>query len=214
MSFLVALSFLISTWYFGSDIYLRQSPKIVHSQIQLDHFPMTNLSNETFFYAFALKHWSELFDDPTYIEYGLTHIIETFDKKTGKDTYKEQHYPAYKCNSTHAPEHAIKAYDLDTFYCADIKNFKFGGVSGEKNVAYLRYEINKCQNKTWKKFKCKTKEEINRKLTNLYLNTYTFIPLVNIKNYSHPVQGSYNWEAKSLRSFIRSGMYYYKKYFG
>ncbi len=56
LSILVYLAFVISTWYFGQDIYKRQSPKILHKTKQLPKVPYVNLTTTNFFFSLRIAY--------------------------------------------------------------------------------------------------------------------------------------------------------------
>ncbi len=54
LTIIIAIGYVVLTWYFGQDIYLRVSPKFIKIDKVLDEFPRIQFNNSINFFGFGL----------------------------------------------------------------------------------------------------------------------------------------------------------------
>ncbi len=217
LSLLVNTAFLISIWYFGQDIYLRESPKILKKSQQHSKTPLSEVTPKIFFFAFRVSKQGKqphIIDDFSLIEYDFYHS-GIYKNEKGEHSYKNHHLPVSRCNTSHVSEQALKDFKLDEYYCANLRNLSLGGSVYTENLKYLKYKIQMCSKKTEKKHNitCKSREEFFKFMENTYIDYIMIQELIDEKNFKHPIKFSYNFKYQSSKEFLMSSLYFYKAFY-
>ncbi len=212
LTILVYLGFLVATWYFGQDIYLRQSPNVVKKQDQLKSYPFIKLNKDNFFFALRISANNKPLFDPTIMEIEMDYL--RYIREKGVIRFYKKSFSGERCDTRHISAEPLKRHGLNNYFCSNITGLKFGGSYDNGDLHLVSYTIHRCRNKTAEKkgYKCKSREEINKILSDSgYLNIYIFKALVNPHNFIEPVKLSYNYNFKSLRSFNLDENHLYTK---
>jgi len=193
---LLLLSTLTLIWYFGQDIYLRQSPTYQSKTLFKNETPMIDLNTTNFFFSIRIEDDNGYaVDNRKYFDYFM--YYDYYQNSKGIYTsIKSIRERLVLCNTTHLNNDTlIKKLGLDTYYCYDIKGLKFGGDWQEAYIANPNWVIKRCNQDTEKFYNltCATPEEQKNFYKRLYVDFYTFETNVNPKNYENPVEYFYKY---------------------
>ncbi len=188
-SLITITSYVALGWYFGQDLWKRESPNFITRTKFLDDFPLIEKHNihHTFL---ALKVSSNVGKQKEYFDYVLRVNKQVWDPKRKTLIPKSYKKNLVKCNENHAHLAKIKKYNLDTYYCADYKDKMFGGPDKNGTKAHLTFEIHMCNNRTASNFnvKCKSLDHIIDyfRFRSPIMSIYHGLNLINPANFSKP----------------------------
>ncbi len=198
MSFLMACSTLILTWYFGQDIYQRKKPIFIIKSDRYPEHPFYNLTNENFFFGISIidVKGKPLLDKKYYyavLMYNSYHI----DKEKGENVVKKSERKILdRCDTTFVSKKDFDRFHLGNYYCGNFDNMNVGGVWYMNNeLGDVSIDIKKCDSFIEKKYnlKCATNEEIRERYSSpLYITTYKRKNLIDPRNYLKPVRYTFD----------------------
>jgi len=191
------------SWYFGDDIYLRQSPYLLVENTITKDFPIIQVNNSNFFIAMKIDDDDgNVFYDPrffTYHTYYTTYRLSNDSLKLWvEDTSLSGEFDQEICNTKHIDRKTLYKERLDNYFCSNLNNINLGGNWNADVVYSLKGFIQMCNSDTEKKYNitCATKEELNEKKSgSLYVTSITFKNLLNSKNLTNPIDRYYTYNS-------------------
>ena len=85
ISLLTILANIVCFWYFGQDLYYRESPAYLVKKENLDHYSSQLLNNSNFFFAVAIQDVNNIpIDDRSYFSHEFT--LYQFERNISKQT--------------------------------------------------------------------------------------------------------------------------------
>jgi len=200
VTLILGLTTLVLTWYFGQDIYLKESPYYLSKTAYKNSTPIMDVNTSNFFFAYHIEDASGIpFYNESFFHYNFYYEYYKMDIATGKlkvlDTVEAE---PVKCNTEHIDNKTL--YEkFTTFYCMNINEYKFGGDWRESNIAILYYYIDKCLPE-WaepRNVTCANQAEFED-LGSLYLGYYTFQNLLDPENFTNPINKIYSYNFQGL----------------
>jgi len=214
LSLIQVIGFLILLWYYGQDIYLRQSPSMLISSSSLDKFPIYELDSTIFNFGFRVEDvLGNFIDDPRIFTYDLIYRRFEVTESGGFIVKKQWKKDMEKCSTKHFDNFTLYNERLYNYYCIE-NNYTIGGDWGATEINLPTFLIRRCNNETELKhnIKCKTDDEVNKIYNNLfYVDLYLQKNLVNPQNYTDPIKPTYTYKYKQLDIFNKNALN--KKFF-
>jgi len=203
LSILQVIGFIVLLWYYGQDIYLRESPSVIVSSTLLDKFPMVELDSTTFNFGYRMEDVDgNLIDDPSEFTYDA--MFRSFvSGSNGFELKEEWTKDMERCSIKHFDNYTLYNDKLFNYYCLE-NNYTIGGDWGSDSINIPTYFIRRCNSKTEKKFNitCMTDEELKKKYNGLfYVDLYLQKNLVNPHKYENPIKPTFTYSFKQLDIF-------------
>jgi len=215
LSLFQAIGFLVLLWYFGQDIYLRESPSMIVSSSLIDKFPMYDIDSTTFNFGFRVEDvLGNFLDDPREFTYDLIYRKFEVTESGGFEVTKQWNKDLEKCSTKHFDNFTLYNERLYNYFCIE-NNYTIGGDWGASEIQVPTFLIRRCSIETELKYniKCKTDDEIKHDHSNLfYVDLYLQKNLINPHNFSDPIKSSYSYGYKQIDIFnsdvLKQEIYY------
>ena len=200
LSIIQAIGFLILLWYYGKDIYERQSPTVIISDSVIDYYPKVTVNSNMFKFAFRVEdYYGNTIDDPSIFYYDF--LFESFVDSGNGTFYREKRYniTTEPCTTKHFEKDTLDLLHIDHYRCIE-NNYTFGGNWGTTFVMTPQFFVRRCDNETERKYNvtCKTDKEVVDKYPMMWLNTYHQKNLMNSSRYENAIEPFYIYTEKQL----------------
>jgi len=204
----LAIISLVSCWYFGQDLYLRQSPKYFAKQTHLNSYPVKFLNSSEMFFALAIKDENnDPIEDKSYFVHNFNYIQWIKDNETKKMVKYKTTEQMEKCSTKHIDEYHLNKYELSTYFCHSFSNLKVGGDYHADAQYIIEYSIDRCNYDISQAYNVTCKEHDD--VLDMYRD-YSHIDiimkktLVDPNNFTYPLQDDYvykyeNYDLNSLK---------------
>ena len=211
---MLGMSTIVLAWYFGKDIYLKESPYYLSKTAYKNNTPMIDLNYSNFFFALHVEDEQgrpvlneSLFHYMFYYEY---YKIDTVLGTT--EVLKATQNDCEKCNTDHIDNETLYSKGLNNYYCSNLNGYKLGGNWREPNIAIIYYYLERCTQE-WAEplnITCASQEDFDN-LGNLYLSYYVFQNLLDPANYEDPLKKiySYNFQGLDIGNVYPQYKFYY-----
>ena len=174
-------------------MFSHSSFSIVTNSIYREELAEINLKNFPFMYGIYRDGKIQYFDH-SYVNVTLDRNVHIPIKDDNNHTIlKRISYPIIleKCNAIHFQNNfdLFKPYDYEKYLCPKIgQNLTFKGRYGDQVKGYdiLEMHISKCNNESFFN-KCKSNEEIEKYVTDIYVSLIYLSNTINHENFSYPV---------------------------
>lgn len=184
--------FLLGFFFFKSDFFVKQKPKIVLETSSLSTPSIIKYENRLF--AFSIRDLEgHIFSDPSYFFFKVQSVSQFQETKNGSlvtnTQISEKTFHICRENDTASYNDYLLLKDS---FCLDEDHFVLAGSKGELNTTSFQVLVYMCQNSTKNGYTCKSPTEINnffiqKNLNLLYVNT-----LFQANNYNNPILLKYN----------------------
>ena len=201
---------IVTSFLFGKDFYLRETPRIVLEKILTDTFSNVVLKPSNFIFAFRIEDGDSNYLENVFFKMELQYLNYTKDEN--KEFQLEKHViNGYKrCDEiTIEDKNFSKNKNLTQYYCIDLlNNTEFGGSWNSDSVSYFILTFSNFPENP------NNKDEINDFITNDYIyvsmfyQEYYFVP----SDQTDPLKLRYNnyffqttpYSGKTDRFYFRS----------
>ena len=183
--------FLLGYFFFQSDFFVKQKPKIV---LDTSSFSTTFMKYENRLFAFSIRDLEgHIFSDPSYFYFKVQSVSQFQETKNGSlvtnTQISEKTFHICRENDTVSYDEYLL---LKGSFCLNENHFFLIGSKGELNTTSFQVLLYMCQNSTKNGDICKSPTEINnffiqKNLNLLYMNT-----LFQPNNYDNPILMKYN----------------------
>ena len=197
ISLFAILANLVCFWYFGQDLWYRESPAYLVKKENLDHYSSQLLNNSNFFFAIAIQDANnDPIDDRSYFSHEFTYYQFERDTTTGKmvSKYKET-FDLEKCTSKHIDTSYI-TNDISGYYCKTL-NYTVGGEFESEDFFYLmRFAVQRCSRRVEIKYgiKCRTDAEVLEKYRDsTHIASFIQKPIIDPTSYLSPIKSNYEY---------------------
>lgn len=130
LSIIATLFLALAISSFGKDFFNRTNPNTSISTGSPKDYPLYNLSNKNFSFAFRLEDWDAnqyIQDDTLYIDVFYSYMLLNKTSKLWNQIIWER-VPQKKCNKDmFSDEVFTKSADLNNLFCFDLENKTLGG---------------------------------------------------------------------------------------
>ena len=201
------LAFLIAS-ILMSDMFNKTNPKVLTQDLQITPRPSIIFAKENFTLAVGVADDNNAFYmDETVFSFVLniySHNLSTTTqaefvmKKCLREDYRED--PS-----------EFDRLSLNGSFCIGNESLKLSGFWDETQIEYFWIELRTCQNSTNSPIVCKSKEEINNFLTNLYVEVILTNHNIDISNYFSPLTRSFKMYYQRLERTLTKTMNLYIK---
>jgi len=216
ISLFAILANLICFWYFGQDLWYRESPAYLVKKENLDNYSSQLLNNSNFFAAIAIQNANnDPIDDRSYFSHEFTYYQFQRDNITGKmvNKYKET-FDLEKCTSKHINLSYI-SNDISGYYCMTLNHTVGGDFEGENFYYLMRFAVQRCSSRVEKKFgiKCKTDAEVLKQYRDgTKIASFIQKPIIDPTHYEDPIKRNYEYryENYDIRT-IKENRFFYSR---
>ena len=195
LSIIMTLSTFGLFFYFGSDLYYKDSPWVIEKMDYLDYPPLIqnhNISNT--FVSFRMI--GPAYDNVRFFEHLVVYYYEYIDDKGVKQA-KQTSGLTHKCTTDDIDIDTLTRNSLDGYYCIDHPDTTFGGfdINGEFHSPSLIVKF--CDRDTEKRYNitCATLDERKKAIQTfkgkVFLNIVYQGNLVHHTNLTYPYRRKY-----------------------
>jgi len=193
--FIIILS-SIMIFYLGIEIIQKKEPIVLNSNIQNKDFGPYDIlfkSQIQFLIGLEFANFTYYYDESIYTVSAEESTVE-YQEINGTTTQilKTRPIRLRKCSEIYTNsdvEEDNLNIPLDLFVCVDPEEkAQIQGFWGSRISKSLKVKLNKCQNSTNYKVKCRSKKEIDNYIQNGVLSIYTSDYLVDHKNLTNPTK--------------------------
>ncbi len=198
ITLLIWISYVVLTWYFGRDIYLKESPFQIKNESNFLKHPRINLKKQDFILAINIEDdWNNIYDKIEDFEFGFSITKYKINDKgiaslTGKIDKNLE-----KCSTKHVSNEELKHERFNKYFCY-LSDHSFGGSWQENEILLPSFWVKRCDQETEKKFEIKCNKGIF-KSKNLFITYLLQKKLFMPSNFTYPVQNSYHYKFKPLQ---------------
>ncbi len=219
VSIFITLGVLTLAWYFGRDIYLRESPKFFKERTLRDYPPWEfNLTNDNMFLAYRLKYGNKTVDDMSEVEHIFRYKEKLFNNKTQEFITNIYLKKPVKCQiGRHVPKEVIERELVKEFFCVD-EDMSLGGPDSVGSFTRAYFYLKFCNKDTEQRhnIKCKSKKELEKKYKDqkLFVEFYYQSNLVSPNTFKIPYKKAHYMIESGLDIFSKKALYqwvYYSK---
>ena len=194
ISIAIVLVSLLSSGYFGSKLFERNSPLLITSIESIDKFPSYQVSNKGFMFFIALERpdYSYYADKSIFTVQASTLNLTTWVDSTGKSQQTVTHTPVNVdlCSTYYKDEDILEKnikLPLNLGFCVEPNTTFIAGNYGADSYHSVRVDFLKCVNSTLNNNTCKPQEEIDSVIQNGYLAVDFTNYIADPKNFTQPL---------------------------
>lgn len=188
MTILLALTYITGVIYFGSELWLKQKPKVIVSAANFENpFPISvNIQAFNIYTAIQDQNSMEVVDPKVFRVSAVNNVFEYDENHNVKLTSNQLEIDLcnkYYSNSTQLSNDTI--VNLNGFYCLKPNQFFIEGYWGSRIYSDLNIIFEKCVNSTTSEVICEDEKVINKKLA--FLSFYAVNNILYPESYDNPV---------------------------
>jgi hypothetical protein len=194
LSILIAISAILCTCYFGSELIIHSTPFVIESRETLENFGPMNFSNKEVMFMFAMEYQNNsLYTDERVFSVNAEIFKMYYEtNSTGQinQRFSSKNVKMDICSNFYTDEDILEKnmkLPLDKYYCAEPDTSQLEGFWGASVFSTLRIHFDKCQNSTLNNFNCKTPEEIDEIVQGGFISIKYTTHVTDQKNQTHPL---------------------------
>jgi hypothetical protein len=215
LSFSAFIAVCYSVWVLGNDIIYRQKPNLITSTYA-DALPLrTDFNDRNYIITFGLQQPDfKFFYDETIYTFKVENL-EMLRFPNSTETFRTDVIDVVKCSDKKLDflyEDYFSNLDLKNLACMKNGTFVLEGQYGTAIWRWVYISLQKCKNSTSNNFHCKSKQEIDKKLSGGYFGMFLSDQTVIPTNYTHPFKSfGVNIWTSFTDGIFREVWLYYKK---
>ena len=200
---------------FGKEFILKQRPTLlIANQYDLQPPKMAVINDTNFVVAFGIYDSNfSLFQHQSYFsvsaEYHVINQEINNDKITAKEEIKYLDVVRCKQKKSKFFKDELNNIDTDNLFCLQTGNINLDGFIGGSNWSFVEFNFKECKNTTDRETNCKSKDEINIKLSPSYIGIFFSDYSIEPADYINPAHSRMRsfFSPFSLKKYNQIWMY-------
>ncbi|KAL4474782.1 hypothetical protein ABPG74_001478 [Tetrahymena malaccensis] len=198
ISFAVLCSFIVSCWFFGKELYLKQNPSVIIQERSVNNPQRIDIRPDNLVIMMGIaNNNAQYIYDPTIFSVNAVQQTQVYiqDPKTGKQTIQlvNQVKAIKQCSMSDIQIHELASYfqnlNYTALYCFDTEKDQvyFEGDFNQQAFSQLFVYFQKCQNSTSSQVICQPQEIIDKTLSLTKLSLFISDHIIDPLNFENPV---------------------------